>query len=129
MPSNAVPSNAVLTPVPPPRREPAGGGEASVRVGLIRESFAVVEPRIEEVAKFFYGMLFSIAPGTRKLFPVNMEVQHSRFLRALVHVVQMVDRPDDLVPFLRQLGRDHRKFGVVAKHSTPSVSLLSLIHI
>lgn len=109
-------SNAVLTPVPPPRREPSRADDASVRVRLIRESFAAVEPRIEEVARFFYGMLFSIAPATRKLFPVNMEVQHSRFLRALVHVVQMVDRPDDLVPFLRQLGRDHRKFGVLATH-------------
>ena len=111
-----MPSNAVLTPVPPPRREPSGGGDASIRVRLIRESFAVIEPRIEEVARFFYGMLFSIEPATRKLFPANMEVQHSRLLRALVHVVQMVDRPDDLVPFLRQLGRDHRKFGVTAEH-------------
>jgi NAD(P)H-flavin reductase len=33
-----------------------------------------------------------------------------------VHVVQMVDRPDELVPFLQQLGRDHRKFGVLAEH-------------
>ncbi|WP_086781372.1 FAD-binding oxidoreductase [Crossiella equi] len=85
-------------------------------VRLIRESFAVVEPRSEEVAQFFYGMLFSLAPQTRELFPANMEVQRSRLLRALVHVVQMVDRPDDLVPFLKQLGRDHRKFGVVSAH-------------
>ncbi|MFI9006870.1 FAD-binding oxidoreductase [Actinosynnema sp. NPDC053489] len=85
-------------------------------VRMIRESFAVVEPRSEEVAKFFYGMLFSLAPATREMFPVNMEVQRSRLLRALVHVVQMVDRPDDLIPFLRQLGRDHRKFGVVNVH-------------
>lgn len=37
-------------------------------------------------------------------------------MRALVHIVQMVDRPDDLAPFLRQLGRDHRKFGVAPRH-------------
>jgi NAD(P)H-flavin reductase/hemoglobin-like flavoprotein len=85
-------------------------------VRLIRESFAAVEPRAEEIARYFYGMLFTLAPATRELFPVNMEVQRSRLLRALVHVVQMVDRPDELVPFLRQLGRDHRKFGVVTMH-------------
>ncbi|HEU0088033.1 MAG TPA: globin domain-containing protein [Pseudonocardiaceae bacterium] len=85
-------------------------------VRLIRESFAAVEPCAEEVARFFYGKLFSTAPATRELFAANMEVQRSRLLRALVHVVQMVDRPDDLVPFLRQLGRDHRKFGVIAEH-------------
>ena len=56
------------------------------------------------------------SPETRDLFPVNMEVQRSRLLRALVHVVQMVDQPDELVPFLEQLGRDHRKFGVLAEH-------------
>ncbi|MGH3794745.1 MAG: FAD-binding oxidoreductase [Pseudonocardiaceae bacterium] len=85
-------------------------------VRLIRESYAVVEPCSEEAARFFYGMLFAIAPATRELFAANMEIQRSRLLRALVHVVQMVDRPDDLVPFLRQLGRDHRKFGVVGQH-------------
>ncbi|WP_179537256.1 FAD-binding oxidoreductase [Actinopolyspora biskrensis] len=85
-------------------------------VQLIRESWAEVEPYSEEVSRFFYGMLFSLAPATRELFPVNMEVQRSRLLRALVHVVQMVDRPDELTPFLQQLGRDHRKFGVVSEH-------------
>jgi NAD(P)H-flavin reductase/hemoglobin-like flavoprotein len=109
-------SNAVLSPVPPSGREPQATGGAATMVRLIRESFAEVEPRADEVARFFYAMLFAIAPATRDLFAANMEVQRSRLLRALVHVVQMVDRPDDLVPFLRQLGRDHRKFGVLAQH-------------
>ncbi|MEY8040694.1 FAD-binding oxidoreductase [Saccharopolyspora cebuensis] len=85
-------------------------------VRLIRESWAVVEPHSDDVARFFYGMLFSLSPATRELFAVNMEVQRSRLLRALVHVIQMVDRPDELLPFLHQLGRDHRKFGVIAVH-------------
>ena len=76
------------------RRPPLGGGRAA----LLRDA---VQPAL---------------PQTRDLFPVNMEVQRSRLLRALVHVVQMVDRPDELVPFLEQLGRDHRKFGVLAEH-------------
>jgi NAD(P)H-flavin reductase/hemoglobin-like flavoprotein len=85
-------------------------------VRLVRESWALVEPKADEVARFFYGMLFSLSPSAREMFPANMEVQRSRLLRALVHVVQLVDRPDDLVPFLRQLGRDHRKFGVISSH-------------
>ena len=85
-------------------------------VALIRSSYAVVAPHVADVARHFYATLFSQAPETRDLFPVNMEVQRSRLLRALVHVVQMVDRPDELVPFLEQLGRDHRKFGVLTGH-------------
>lgn len=85
-------------------------------VALIRSSFAVVAPRAEEVSRHFYATLFGRAPETRDLFPVNMEVQRSRLLGALVHVVQMVDRPDELLPFLEQLGRDHRKFGVLVGH-------------
>ena len=57
----------------------------------------------DELGRFFYATLFLRAPETRELFPVNMEVQRSRLLRALVHVVQMVDQPDDLVPFLDYL--------------------------
>lgn len=107
-------ANAVLSPGDPPDREPSEGVSTMVR--LVRDTWAIAEPHSEEVARFFYGMLFSLSPGTRELFPVNMEVQRSRLLRALIHVIQMVDRPDELTPFLQQLGRDHRKFGVVNSH-------------
>jgi NAD(P)H-flavin reductase/hemoglobin-like flavoprotein len=85
-------------------------------VEVIRTSWERVIPQGEALGRHFYATLFSAAPETRDLFPVNMEVQRSRLLRALVHVVQMVDQPDELVPFLAQLGRDHRKFGVLAHH-------------
>ncbi|RZQ65459.1 flavohemoprotein [Amycolatopsis suaedae] len=85
-------------------------------VRLIRDSWAKAEPYTPEISQFFYGMLFTLAPATRDFFPINMEVQRGRLVRALVHIVQMVDRPDDLLPFLRQLGRDHRKFGVIPDH-------------
>jgi len=102
--------------------------EASGTVQIIRSSFALVEPHAEALGRHFYATLFSRAPETRDLFPVNMEVQRSRLLRALVHVVQMVDQTDDLVPFLQQLGRDHRKFGVIAQHyDAVGAALLSTI--
>jgi hypothetical protein len=41
-------------------------------VEIIRTSFALVEPRSEELGRFFYATLFSRAPETRALFPVNM---------------------------------------------------------
>ena len=97
-------------------RRPGAPQSVASMVKLVRDSFALVSPRSDEVSKFFYGMLFTLAPNAREMFPANMEVQRSRLLRALVHVVQLVDRPDDLVPFLRQLGRDHRKFGVITSH-------------
>lgn len=109
-------ANAVVSPLPSQDSQARSEEPLAAMVRLVRESFAVVEPQADQVAKHFYATLFSIAPATREMFPVNMEVQRSRLLRALVHIVQMVDRPDDLLPFLRQLGRDHRKFGVIASH-------------
>lgn len=89
---------------------------AEEMVLLIQGSWEHVQDQVDELSKHFYSVLFHIAPETRDLFPANMEVQRSRLLRALVHVVQMMNRPDDLAPFLAQLGRDHRKFGVVTRH-------------
>ncbi len=109
-------ADAVRSYSPLPDRQPYRNGAPAIGVRLIRESYAQVAPRAEEATRFFYAMLFAIAPATRELFAANMEVQRSRFWRALVHIVQNVDRPDELVPFLDQLGRDHRKFGVLAQH-------------
>lgn len=97
-------------------------------VRLVRESWARIEARQDEIAQFFYGMLFTLNPPARELFPINMQVQRHRLMRAIVHLVQMIDRPDELAPFLRQLGRDHRKFGVVTtQYEAVGTALLASI--
>jgi NAD(P)H-flavin reductase/hemoglobin-like flavoprotein len=94
----------------------AAPSDTAEMVAIVRASFAAIAPRADELTQLFYGLLFGIAPETRDLFPASMEVQRTRLLRALIHFVQMVDRPDEVAVFLRQLGRDHRKFGVVGAH-------------
>lgn len=79
---------------------------------LIKESWAAVEPRQERISQFFYAHAFLTRPDLRDMFPVVMDVQRVRLLQALVRVVQGFEDPDALAPYLRQLGRDHRKFAV-----------------
>ncbi|MPY98855.1 MAG: flavohemoprotein [Actinophytocola sp.] len=85
-------------------------------VRLISDTWALAEPYLPEMSQTFYGLLFTLAPDTRELFPINVEVRRGKLMRAIARVVQMVDRPDDLVPFLTQLGRDYRKFAVETRH-------------
>lgn len=85
-------------------------------VSLVRDSWRLASPYQPEISQYFYSMLFTLAPETRDAFPINMEVQRDRLVRGLIHIVQLVDRPEDLAPFLHQLGTDHRKFGVQPEH-------------
>jgi NAD(P)H-flavin reductase len=97
-------------------------------VRLVRESWARIEARQDEIAQFFYGMLFTLNPAARDMFPINMNVQRGRLMRSIIHLVQMIDRPDELLPFLRQLGRDHRKFGVISsQYEAVGTALLAAI--
>ena len=82
----------------------------------LKESFAHVAMHGDEVALFFYSDLFLRAPAVRDLFPVSMSTQRDRLLAALGRIVSDVDSLDRLAPFLRGLGRDHRKFGALAEH-------------
>lgn len=100
----------------PTPRTGSSSNDIDSMVFLIRTSLAAISSKSDELGKLFYGLLFYAAPETRDLFPVAMGVQRSRFLKALIHVLQTVDRPEEAAVFLRQLGRDHRKFGVLAKH-------------
>lgn len=98
------------SPAQPPRQDPAS------TAALVRASFAAVAGQLDALARTFYSTLFALDPDTREMFPANMSDQRERFVTALVHVVGLVDDPSGTVPFLQQLGRDHRKFGVVAAH-------------
>ncbi|GAB2966598.1 FAD-binding oxidoreductase [Amycolatopsis acidiphila] len=68
------------------------------------------------VPLFFYSTLFLTHPHLREMFPAGMSAQRDKLVRALGKVVASVDELEAAVPFLRQLGRDHRKFTVPADH-------------
>lgn len=82
----------------------------------LTESFARVAAYGDEVALFFYSHLFLSHPEVRDMFPVSMVNQRDRLLNALGRIVADVGRLDELVPFLQDLGREHRKFGTLADH-------------
>lgn len=82
----------------------------------LKENFAQIARHGDEVPLIFYSDLFLRAPQVRDLFPVSMRAQRDRLLGALVKIVTEVEELDSLVPYLRELGRDHRKFGALAEH-------------
>jgi len=93
-----------------------GGLVKSLDPRTIKESFALIEPRAEEAAAYFYGRLFAENPRLRTFFPPAMDVQRDRLFHALREIVWSLDSPDTLSAFLSRLGRDHRKFGVAPEH-------------
>lgn len=83
---------------------------------LLKESWLAVEDQADELAQEFYARLFVADPGLRELFPVEMTGQRSRFVQALVAVMQSVDEPERFDALLRALGRSHRRFHVEPQH-------------
>lgn len=88
-----------------------------IDTAALQRSFAAVAAHgPDEVAQYFYSYLFLRHPETRQMFPPGMARQRDRLVGALVRIVTQVDRLDELVPYLQDLGRDHRKFGALAAH-------------
>ncbi|AYF77569.1 flavoprotein [Nocardia yunnanensis] len=88
-------------------------------VALIRTTFksvAAEDDGPEKLARSFYAILFTDYPQVRDFFPAALDAQRDRLVKAIAYVVDRLEEPERLLPFLAQLGRDHRKYGVVAEH-------------
>ncbi|MET8774096.1 globin domain-containing protein [Nocardia sp. NPDC004654] len=88
-------------------------------VALIRTTFKAVaaeEGGPERLARSFYATLFSDYPQVRDFFPAAMDSQRDRLVKAIGYALDRLEEPNKLLPFLAQLGRDHRKYGVQAEH-------------
>jgi NAD(P)H-flavin reductase/hemoglobin-like flavoprotein len=72
----------------------------------------------EELIRRFYTRWFAIDPGVRDLFPPDMGAQRAVFADALTWLFGelIAQRAEEPVAFLAQLGRDHRKYGVIQQH-------------
>jgi NAD(P)H-flavin reductase/hemoglobin-like flavoprotein len=76
-----------------------------------------VDPRCggEDLVRRFYTKWFAIDMAVRDLFPPDLDAQYKVFSQALTWLFgELVEqRAEPPVAFLAQLGRDHRKYGVL----------------
>lgn len=82
---------------------------------MIRSSLETVVERsggMHALANSFYSILFTRYPESRQYFPATMDMQRERIIRAVLRIVDGLAQPDTVTPFLGQLGRDHRKYGL-----------------
>jgi hemoglobin-like flavoprotein len=85
------------------------------QIGLIRESWAAVEPIADTAAGLFYDRLFELDPAIERLFRrTDMAGQRKIFMQTLTVVVKSLDKLDTIVPAVQALGRRHAGYGVRA---------------
>lgn len=90
----------------------------TVQIELVRDSFRRLIPDAE-VAEMFYERLFTIAPELRAMFRGDMTGQGMRFMRTLRVIVQHLDEPEALRPYLENLAKGHAVYGVKPEHFHP----------
>nr|WP_090344360.1 FAD-binding oxidoreductase [Mycolicibacterium malmesburyense]CRL75819.1 2-polyprenylphenol 6-hydroxylase [Mycolicibacterium malmesburyense] len=79
-----------------------------------------------DLIRDFYTRWFSIDISVRDLFPPDLDEQRRRFAHAVSWVLGelVAQRSQEPVAFLAQLGRDHRKYGVLQRHYDPMQTAL-----
>ena len=82
----------------------------------LQRSWDQVTRHGQEVPLYFYSHIFVTHPEVRSMFPLSMANQRDKFVSALGRIVSQADQVENDASFLRHLGRDHRKYAVVAEH-------------
>ncbi len=92
----------------------AGRGQA---LALVRQGFAAVSARPEVFTNSLYEDFFTSNPRYRKYFAAGDEARRDeRTLEAATRVLAGLDRPGALLPLLRRLALEYRKYGVREPH-------------
>ena len=84
---------------------------------LVQVTWRQLVPIADTAASLFYGRLFWIDPSARDLFAgVDLVKQRGKLIQALAMVVGTLDRIEELVPTITDLGRRHAGYGVTDDH-------------
>ena len=83
---------------------------------LVQQSFAAVVPIADDAAVLFYRRLFELDPSLQRMFRGDMTEQRRKLMQMLTAAVKGLDRLDQLVPVVEELGRRHVGYGVADAH-------------
>ncbi|WP_413173027.1 adenylate/guanylate cyclase domain-containing protein [Anabaena azotica] len=86
------------------------------QVELVQSSFAKVKPIADKAAELFYNRLFELEPSFRPLFKGDMKQQERKLMNTLALAVEGLRQPDQIIPAVQNLGRQHAGFGVKAEY-------------
>jgi hemoglobin-like flavoprotein len=88
------------------------------QVGLVQESWKLVQPIADKAAELFYMRLFSLEPSVRRLFKGDMIEQGRKLMSMISVAVNSLTRLETIVPAVQALGRRHAGYGVRKHHYT-----------
>jgi nitric oxide dioxygenase len=84
---------------------------------LIRDGWAQLSPRADEVGQAFYERLFALVPETREMFAaVDLATQRQKFLDMMTILVRLANDPADVVAETISLAQRHVRYGVDESH-------------
>ena len=83
---------------------------------LVQESFKTIVPIADDAAQLFYQRLFELDPSLRHMFRGDMKEQRKKLMQMITAAVKGLDRLEQLVPVVEDLGRRHQGYGVTDAH-------------
>lgn len=86
------------------------------QVGLIKVTWDKVFPIADKAAELFYGKLFELDPELKPLFSGDMTEQGKKLMSTINLVVEGLEKLDELVPAVQELGVRHVGYGVKDEH-------------
>jgi len=88
----------------------------AVQKSLVQNSFASIATIADDAAVLFYQRLFELDPSLRPMFRGNMAEQRKKLMQMITAAVKGLDRLEQLVPVVQDLGRRHAGYGVADSH-------------
>lgn len=85
------------------------------QISLVQATWESVLPIQQQAATIFYDKLFAADPSLRSLFKSDLEEQKIKLMKMIGIAVSSLDRLDEIVPAVQDLGRRHQIYGVKPK--------------
>ncbi|NME69777.1 globin domain-containing protein [Flammeovirga aprica] len=99
----------------------------SEQIGLIQETYALIERSTDDVAKAFYNKLFELDPSLRRLFSSDMREQRKKLMDVIGFLVYNLNDLDHLVYLIQELGKRHTRRYEVKDHNY-EIAIVAFLH-